>query len=352
MNPPDDPKKAGRPPERSSREGTFALESPGSSDESALRTTSGGGLVDPASKVALLAKVPAEEVWLQSLSERTRKAYQNDVRDFIEALDISSSQELYAVTTAAVIEWQAQVRARGVKPTTVRRKLSALSSLFSHLVEEQLVAHNPVRDLKRPRVNRRQGKTAAFSQEQARAVLDAPPKDTLGGLRDRAILSVGLQVGARRAEIAHMTVGDIHQHRGLTCIRYVRKGGEEHRVPLNPQTEKRIRDYLELAGHGSDPEAPLFRPLRGNQVTDDPNRHMTPDLVDKVVRKWTKKALGFTRGFSAHSMRATFITRALENGCSLERVQKDVGHAHPSTTQLYDHRDDNPEESATFFATY
>ncbi len=84
----------------------------------------------------------------------------------------------------------------------------------------------------------------------------------------------------------------------------------------------------------------------------NPRRHLEPDMIDKVVRKWTAKRLGHTRGFSAHSMRATFITRALENGCSLERVQRDVGHAHPSTTQIYDHRGDNPEEAATFFANY
>ena len=55
---------------------------------------------------------------------------------------------------------------------------------------------------------------------------------------------------------------------------------------------------------------------------------------------------------TAHSMRATFITRALENGCPFDRVQSDVGHKDPSTTKLYDHRGDNEEEAAAFFATY
>jgi integrase/recombinase XerD len=51
-------------------------------------------------------------------------------------------------------------------------------------------------------------------------------------------------------------------------------------------------------------------------------------------------------------MRATFITTALDNGASLEDVQRDVGHADPSTTKLYDRRGHNPEKSAAFFATY
>jgi integrase/recombinase XerD len=51
-------------------------------------------------------------------------------------------------------------------------------------------------------------------------------------------------------------------------------------------------------------------------------------------------------------MRATFITTALENGASLEDVQEAVGHADPSTTNLYDRRGYNPEKAASFFANY
>ena len=305
--------------------------------------------------VELLAQVPAEEVWLESLpSERTRRAYRSDVRDFVQALAISDREQLYQVGTAAVIAWRGQLEKRGAKRSTIARKLSALSSLYTHLVEQHLTDINPVQQIKRPRQNRVQGKTATFSQEEARQLLDAPSPETTSGLRDRAILSVGLQAGLRRAEIAHLTVSDLVHHQGMGCLRFVKKGGEDHLVPLNPQTKKRVEDYLDAAGHGDDFDGPLFRPLRGNQhvAEGDDRRHLEPDAIDKVVRKWTARKLGHTRGFSAHSMRATFITRALENGCPLERVQKDVGHAHPSTTQLYDHRGENPEDAATFFATY
>jgi hypothetical protein len=51
-------------------------------------------------------------------------------------------------------------------------------------------------------------------------------------------------------------------------------------------------------------------------------------------------------------MRATFITTALDNGASLEDVQRAAGHADPSTTKLCDRRGYNPEKSASFFANY
>ena len=78
---------------------------------------------------------------------------------------------------------------------------------------------------------------------------------------------------------------------------------------------------------------------------------MDPDAIDRVVRKFVAR-LGLDRAYSAHSMRAIFITTALENGAQLEDVQKAAGHRDPGTTKLYDRRGYNPEKAASFFATY
>jgi integrase/recombinase XerD len=206
--------------------------------------------------------------------------------------------------------------------------------------------------VERPTLNRDEGSTLAFSKAQARKLLDAPPEDTIAGLRDRAILSVGLQVGLRRAEIAALRVGDLHQNRGYDSLRVQRKGGRRDALAINPQTAARLSAYLEKAGHGGDSEKPLFRPLQPNGKRQEPCRGMDPDAIDRVVRKYAAAALGLARGYSAHSMRATFITTSLENGAQLEDVQKAAGHRDPSTTKLYDRRGYNPEKAASFFATY
>lgn len=243
------------------------------------------------------------------------------------------------------------MKERGIRPRTIRRRLSALSSLFVHLVTHRVADANPVRDIKRPRVNRRQGTTRAFSPKEARKVLDAPDAAPLLGLRDRAILSVGLQAGPRRSEIASLLVKDYHTDAGYKSLHFIRKGGEDLSLAINPQTAQRIDDYLAAAGHGDDPDGPLFRPLRKNQCRSDPRRHLHPIGIGRILRKYVAIA-GLAGGYSAHSMRATFITTALNNGASLEDVQRDLGHADPSTTKLYDRRGHNPERSASFFATY
>ena len=359
---------------------------PGSEGKLAPVKGSKLGVVTPGGKIDLLTGLPAEQVWLQSLkNERTRRAYRNDVQDFVAVLDILNRAELYKVSTSAVNEWVSTLVAREVKNSTIRRKLSSLSSLFRHLISvapnhvseeerKQLPTYNPVRDVTRPSINRTEGSTNVLSQEESRKVLDAPPlvrevkrngrlvevplegAALVRSLRDRLILSIGFQTGARRAEIAFLQVGGIHWHDGFLCIRFIRKGEKEHRIPLHSETQARLMDYLDAAGHRDDRDSPLIRPTRRNQLkgTDDMNRHMEPHRIYQIFKRWARDALGEGReiDFSPHSMRGTFITRAYENGCPRERIQKDVGHAHASTTDLYIKSTDSLERAATFFANY
>jgi site-specific recombinase XerD len=305
------------------------------------------------STIAALAEIPEEDIWLvKQKSKRTRRAYKMDVLHFMRTLDIRSYGELRQVDHRAVIAWERIMReGDGAAPSTIRRRLAAFSSLFKHLVRHGHAPRNPVSEVERPAINRKEGSTLAFSKADARKLLDHPDEETLEGLRDWAILAVGLQVGLRRAEIGALKVGDLHQNRGFDSLRIVRKGGRRDALAIHPQTAQRIRGYLEKAGHEADIEEAMFRPLSQNRKNQETRRGMHPDAIDRVLRKHAK-AIGIERGYSAHSMRATFITTALENGCSLEDVQRAAGHREPGTTKLYDRRGYNPEKSASFFATY
>jgi integrase/recombinase XerD len=315
-------------------------------------------------KLEQLAAIPEEEIWLKKQkSKRTERAYQRDVRHFMRTLGITSVEELRQADHRAVIAWEHYMReVEKTKNSTIRRRLSALSSLFQHLVRHGYATLNPVREIKRPEINTEEGSTLAFSKAQARALLDAPKITTaegkpltgaklIRGLRDRAILSVGLQVGLRRAEIAALKVGDLHQNRGFHSLRVTRKRGRQDSLAIHQQTAARLSDYLTAAGHGADLDGPLFRPFRNNGKRQDKQRSISPEMVARIVRAYAA-GIGLDRDYSAHSMRATFITTALENGAMLEDVQKAAGHRHPSTTKLYDRRGYNPERAASFFATY
>lgn len=179
------------------------------------------------SPIAALADIPEEEIWLaKQKSPRTRRAYKLDVQHFMQTLRIRTYEELRQVDHRAVIAWERIMREiDGAAPSTVRRRLPALSSLFKHLIRHGYAEVNPVTEIERPAINREEGTTIAFSRDRAQLLLDTPADNTIDGLRDRAILAVGLQVGLRRAEIAALKVGDLHKNRGFDSLRVVRKGG-------------------------------------------------------------------------------------------------------------------------------
>jgi integrase len=67
----------------------------------------------------------------------------------------------------------------------------------------------------------------------------------------------------------------------------------------------------------------------------------------RALRKYAA-GVGLAPGYSAHPMRATFITTALENGGALEEVQKAAGHRHLSTTKLCHRRWCDPTKADSF----
>ena len=101
------------------------------------------------STIATLAAIPEEEIRLQSQkSARTRRAYRCDVAHFLRTLAIATPAELRQVDHKAVIAWEGFMReSEGAAPSTVRRRLAALSSLFKHLVRHGEAARNPVAEI-------------------------------------------------------------------------------------------------------------------------------------------------------------------------------------------------------------
>lgn len=92
-----------------------------------------------------LAHVPPETEWFANIDNpRTRLAYQIDIKDFMGFVGIVQPEEFRVVTRAHVIAWRKSLEGRTLSPATIRRKLSALSSLFDYLCERNAVAHNPV----------------------------------------------------------------------------------------------------------------------------------------------------------------------------------------------------------------
>jgi len=299
-----------------------------------------------------LAAVPAAAVWFANLDNlNTRRAYRNDMEDFMAFLVIERPDEFRAVTRAHVIAWRGKLEADGLAPSTIRRKLSAVSSLFDHLCNENAVTHNPVAGVKRPTAEVNEGKTPALSDDQARALLAAPDGDTLKAKRDRAIIASYLFHALRRSELADLNVGSLAERRGVMHFTVFGKGSKTRYVPVHPAALSAIRDYLDVAGHGDDRTAPLFRPVKNN-TTGSLDDAMTGDGIYKMLKAYAAAAGISVDGLCLHALRATAATNALEHAADIAYVQSWLGHANISTTRLYDRRRSRPEDSPTFKVKY
>jgi integrase/recombinase XerD len=299
-----------------------------------------------------LADVPPEVEWFANIRNRsTRRAYENAVGDFMRFTGILRPEEFRTVTRAHVIAWRDDLGRREdiQSGATVRHRLAALSSLFEYLCEKNAVSHNPVKGVKRPKVESGEGKTPALGDHQARDLLVAPGAETVKEKRDRAILSTLLFHALRREELCKLKVRDFrNMRRGVPHLTVTGKGEKTRYLPLHPGTNELIHDYLEAAGHGSDDSGALFRPIRNNR-TGRLDKALDPDMVYRLVRGYSAQ-LGFEIG--AHALRATAATNALDHQADIAKVQEWLGHANIATTRIYDHRKTRPEDSPTFKVAY
>ena len=309
-----------------------------------------------------LAQVPAAAEWFANIDNpQTRRAYRADLDDFCNFVGLAGADEFRAVTRAHVLAWRAQLEQRGLAGATIRRKLAALASLYDHLLEANAVAGgNPVHGVKRPKIDSNEGKTPALGDDQAKALLDAPPADSLAGLRDRALLAVLLYHGLRREEAARLQLNDRQERGGIKHLRVHGKGGKLRYVPLHPMAAARLHAYLEqLQGDGEGERAtagrargvtsgPLFRSLRGRTC----GAGLGAQGIYRVVERWAKAAGIAVEGLGVHGLRATAATNALEHDADIAKVQAWLGHANISTTRLYDRRGQRPEDSPTFKVKY
>ena len=298
-----------------------------------------------------LADVPPALTWFANIvNPQTRRAYQNDVEEFMAFTGIADPYAFRQIGRAHILAWRRNLELRSLSGATIRRKLAALSSLFESLCEANAIQGNPVDGVKRPKNDSHEGKTPAIGDGQARALLAAPDVSTLQGLRDRAMLATLLYHGLRRAELCALRLIDLQDRRGVRHLQVHGKGNKIRYVPLHPAAAITITAYLEATGHGVDEKvSPLFRPVSNNARGV---RAITPDGVYKVLAKYAILAGINIDGFGPHALRATAATNALEHEADIAKVQLWLGHANISTTRVYDRRQMRAEDSPTFKVAY
>jgi site-specific recombinase XerD len=260
---------------------------------------------------------PAIERFLArpALSDATRRAYRADLADFASWLD-ERGAGLDDVDVRALADYTAELgRARrGLAPTTIARRLSAVRSLLRHSLGPSRVPEAALA----PRRPRRLPETPTQTEveqlvDRAGATADGPL-----ALRNAALLELVYSCGLRSAEAVALDLADVDLDREHVHVRG--KGGKERLVPLGEEASWRVGLWLrdgrpELARRACDA---LFLSARGRRLDTSTLRRLVAN---------------------PHRLRHAYATHLLEGGADLRTIQELLGHASLSTTQIYSHVD-------------
>ncbi len=286
-------------------------------------------------------------------SENTCRSYNNDVVDFLKFISTIKSDGGYsspdstpatikAGTTAAckttllvevgkedIRSFLADLNARGIKNSSIGRKIASIRTFYKFLKRGGLVSDSPVASIRSPK---QEHKLPNFmSLEEVAKLLNAPKLDNWLGIRDKAILETLYSTGIRVSELVMLDLSDVDFLSEV--IHVVGKGKKERIAPIGASALRFIQQYIELRNKW----------LEANSVQHCPklflNKHGKKLSTRSVRRKLDKylKEAGLDSSISPHTLRHSFATHLLDNGADLRSVQELLGHKSLSTTQIYTH---------------
>ena len=265
-------------------------------------------------------------------SVHTIAAYGRDLSDYETFLAKRHVTDVCSVSRDDITSFVADLRGRGLAPSTVERRVSALKGFHKFLVREGITENHPTARVPLPKVPQRL--PAAVSIDDVDRLLSQPFPDTPAGLRDRAILETLYGSGLRVSELTGLDLTDMDLSAGF--VRVFGKGGKERLAPVAGMAVHALEAYLrsgrpylrpKASGRGVDSSA-VFVNARGGRITRQ--------SVFNIVR-----ACGARVGLELHphTLRHSFATHLLEGGADLSALQEMMGHADISTTQVYTHVD-------------
>jgi integrase/recombinase XerD len=312
------------------------------------------------------------QAWLmKSPSPDTRSNYERDIKQFLAFVGVEGYQpeKLAGIRPEHVSAWRDQLQGQGLTNSSIRRKMTALRSLFSYLQTYGYAGTNPAHgDFVAAPSAPRDGKTVGLSPTDCRRLLDAPPGKIVKelpdgtkeevilpvGTRDRALLAVLAYTGCRVGELTRLRVGSYKSDGVHKVLEIHGKGGKERLVPLHKEAEERLEAWLDFAQIRENPAGPLFRPLktaRGNGTKGFAARPMTRRAVQKLVEGYVSR-LKLDPNVTVHSFRVTALTTARERGSDIIDLQEFAGHADPRTTLTYIRSRDRLSNSPAYVLKY
>ena len=290
-------------------------------------------------ETSFLAPKVADEIggWLhhlgaeRHLSPKTLEAYRRDVLQFLNFLaehlgGAPSLKELAALDPADIRAFMAARRAANIGSRSLMRSLAGIRAFARFLEKNGKGKVGALSAVRAPKI----GKTLPRPLGTDAAKSMADPDIAAGDgrepwihARDAAVLGLLYGCGLRISEALGLTRAEFGARDVLTVMG---KGRKERMVPVLPQVQKLIADYIALCPFDLPEAGPLFVGAKGGPLS--------PRLVQLAMAR-LRGALGLPETATPHALRHSFATHLLARGGDLRSIQELLGHASLSTTQIY-----------------
>ena len=285
----------------------------------------------------------------------TLRGYRSDWREFSAWCAEHGAQPLPAAAST-ITRYLSELARRGAKVGTMSRRLSAIK--FAHQLDN---APDPTRNARVLAVWEGIRRTHGAPPEQAAPlmppdlfdVVDAcpvtkawraagrDPEANLAGARDRALLLVGFVGALRRSELAALTVDRVAEHPNGLVLTLPRsktnQTGEHVELVVLPRAGNPARcpvtaltTWLQAAGITA---GPVFRSVGKNNKPG--TRPLHPESVNDLIQQAITRAGLDPAAYSAHSLRAGFVTYAHLRGASDRAIAHQTRHRSLATIGAY-----------------
>lgn len=262
----------------------------------------------------------------------TLESYRCDLQQFARFLYprmADASLPIKLVERSIVGDFVEDLHMRGMKNSTVARKLTTLRTFFRFLCREGVLVASPTHGVATPEVEQRP--RPQLPLEKIEEAIELPTMDTFSGTRDRAILEVFYGGGVRLGELVQLNLSAIDLKEGLLRLGHKRR--KERIVPigslaldaLNTYIQRRAEVLIELDITLVDAGA-LFLNGRG--------RRLSRRSIQRIVHSYLHRVVDGD-SLSPHLLRHSFAAHLLHAGADLASVKEMLGHATVVSTQAY-----------------
>ena len=264
----------------------------------------------------------------RKLDEKTVRAYQVDLRQFSE---FCAQKEL--VTEKAIIRQYVLYLHETYQQKTVKRKVASLKAFYSYLEDEEIIENSPLRKIRTefreekvlPRSIPYSVLQSLLSSMYSQKSIESTISNRKLLNRDIAVVEILFSTGIRISELCNLMQKNIDIEHGIFCIKG--KGGKERYLQIG--TEEVLEQLKEYKRHWKkELEASEFFFLNryGKRYSEQSARRM--------IQRYTQEAM-IEMHITPHMFRHAFATLLLEEEVDIRFIQKMLGHASITTTQIY-----------------